>query len=62
MENSKMLLKYLINKSYFNKMKNRKKIKYLQFYITNKCTESCEHCYLKNTKIQKRTYNKRSNK
>ncbi|CAN2325933.1 hypothetical protein FSDG_01122 [Fusobacterium animalis 7_1] len=53
MENSKMLLKYLINKSYFNKMKNRKKIKYLQFYITNKCTESCEHCYLKNTKIQK---------
>lgn len=48
MQNIDLLIKYYINKSYENKLKIRKQIQYFQLYVTNKCSEQCLHCYLKN--------------
>ena len=41
------LIKYYVNKLLKEKVKTRKRICYVQLNITNRCTENCEHCYLK---------------
>ncbi len=42
-----LIIKYIINNSLRQKALNRKNILYLQMNVTNRCTENCKHCYLK---------------
>lgn len=46
---------YYINKFYLHKMKIKNNISYYQIYITYLCSESCNHCYLKEQKIKEPT-------
>ena len=50
-DKNNLILKYIINKMLRQKVITRKNTLYLQMNVTNRCTENCKHCYLKNTTI-----------
>lgn len=52
MQNDNLMVRYLINKGLRQKLEIRKDIFYVQMNITNKCSEMCSHCYLKEKKFE----------
>lgn len=47
MEEDKNIITKLIERQYYKKILNRKRQIYIQLFITNRCQEQCENCYLK---------------